>query len=94
MIKILISGVFTQGYILLLLAVAIVLKGIFFLKSKKETWKWSHFVHFDEKHIMASTSVDSQQAKRIQNYLTKMIIMIILLYIFASLLQTWIDMVQ
>ncbi|MDB5247171.1 MAG: hypothetical protein JWQ40_1565 [Segetibacter sp.] len=94
MSKMFFSGPFSERYILLLLAAVIVLKGIFFFKYKTDSWKWSHFVYFDDDHIMSSQSMDSQQAKRVQNYFTKLIMAVVLVYGFAFLLETWMHSVQ
>lgn len=67
----------------------LLIKVVMFLKHRTSRWRLSHFIHFDEEHIIGSGNPQRQNAKRIQNYLTKLIAsvgLITLLYMLIILI--------
>lgn len=62
-----------------LLLALIGVKSVLFLKSKTRSWRLAHFVYFNDKHIVSSSTLGTQSAKRLQNYLSKIILCILLL---------------
>jgi|GEM_PF-6748556 len=77
--KAIIENLYLIPFLPMLLVALISIKGILFLKSKTRSWRLAHFVYFDDKHIISSSNLHTQSAKRLQNYLSKIIFCIILL---------------
>lgn len=71
----------------LALAVLFFVKFLLFVKARTERWSWANFVYFKEKHIVSSSTMQTQTAKKVQNYLSNLIVLIALLQLSATLLE-------
>lgn len=77
----------SEAYLTLTLGILLLVKCLLFIKSKTSSWKWIHFVYFDQNHISSSSSVKTQMAKKIQNHLSHLIIITALLQVSAAFLE-------
>lgn len=63
----------------ILLASLLVLKLIIFTKYKTQSWRLIHFFYFDPNHIRGSRNTHTQIAKKIQNILSQVIVVLSIL---------------
>src|SRR3954463_1856320 len=62
------------------------LKIVLFFLNKRKSWKLQHLLYFGQSHVMFSTSDRSYMHKRLQNILSKSIVMLLCIIIALKLM--------
>ena len=72
-------------YLPIILSIVLFLKVGIFVKYRTRSWRLNHFVYFDANHIRGSRNLQNETAKKIQNFLSQVIITMTVLIIFVEL---------
>jgi uncharacterized membrane protein YfhO len=78
-----------EPYFTVALVILIGIKLLLFITTRTERWRWINLVYFDRNHILSSSSLRTQSAKKIQNYLSNLIILVGLLEISVVLFEKY-----
>lgn len=76
----------------LLNVVLIATKTALFVRNKTTNWRWAHIFYFSEKHIVRSSNFEQRTAKKVQNYLSTLILFVSVLYVFSRVINYFIQL--
>jgi len=87
MIDLIISFLIQQHFILLyLIPLVLIVKIVLFTKNRSRSWKFANFFYFDAGHIISSRSNYIESAKKIQNTLSLIVVVLAVIQIGLFLL--------
>lgn len=82
-----ISFIVQKHFILLyLIPIVLAIKIYLFTKNKTRSWRFTNFFYFDTVHIISSRTNNVESAKKIQNALSIIILILALIHICLHLL--------